>query len=92
MANKETLYAFTAIEHGYYTGEKDANGNPLVKRCYFAPGDVFDPTGFTKEDIGGLIEAGALSRVSPIVEQIPALTTDDVDDIVVESPAETLKK
>jgi hypothetical protein len=71
----ETLYAFTDIEHGFADG----------KKLSLAAGDVFNPEGFSDSEIVALIQAGALSRVSPIIVEAPPLTTDDVADIMAPS-------
>jgi hypothetical protein len=85
----ETLYAFTDINHGYDNGETNALGQPVIKTVSFVAGDVFKPDGFTKEQIAGLIEAGALSRVSPVVAEAPPLTVEDADAIA--APVEPTK-
>ena len=64
----ETLYAFTNIIHG------NTDGTTIE----FTVGDVFDPKGFSKEDIASLISAGAISRVDPIAVEAPPLSVEDV--------------
>ena len=65
----DTLYCVTNIMHGMPDGT----------HVWFEFGDEFVAKGFSAEDIAGLIQAGALSRVDPKPAQVEELTAEDAE-------------
>jgi hypothetical protein len=87
-----TLYCFTYINHGFVDVDKDGkpkvvkpDGNPVVTTVTMRAGDVFNATGFTEDEVAALIRAGALSKISPIVETVDSVTPEDAAAVVAAS-------
>ncbi|MEQ1675076.1 MAG: hypothetical protein ABL876_00165 [Chitinophagaceae bacterium] len=82
------LYCATDIVHGYVRTESNGNavtdrdGRAVTDTVRLSYGDEFKADNFTKEEIAGLIEAGALTRVNPLPDKTDEVTLDDIEDIV----------
>jgi hypothetical protein len=72
----DTLYAFTRIDHG----------SPDGKLTHYEPGDVVDIKLFTKDELKGLVEVGAVSKVNRVAVETPEITVEEIEAAITPKP------